>query len=163
MPLSLTLTSSSFSVSLDSPTLAYSSSHTSSSSSRISPPSLFHRGNSEVRTRWVYLAKHKGNIPPETRVQVKWSDARVVLTLEGGECYVRGWGGFSRVGRLGSGARSWALRAFPLVLLSCPWKVINVNCDQGCKGKSIPKNSKRLKGGSSTRGYIIITKVEIWH
>ena len=45
----------------------------------------------------------------------------------------------SGVDRLGSGACSWALRAFSLVMLSCPRKVRNGNCERGCEGKLIPK------------------------
>ena len=41
----------------------------------------------------------------------------------------------SGVGRLGSEARSWDLRAFSLVMLSCPQKVRNGNCEGGCEGK----------------------------
>ena len=42
---------------------------------------------------------------------------------------------------MGSGARSLVLPKFSLVILSCPPKVRNVNCEQRCKGKSIPNKS----------------------
>ena len=45
------------------------------------------------------------------------------------------------VGRLGSGAHSWALHAFPLVVLTAKNENINGNCEQGCEGKSILKKS----------------------
>ena len=47
----------------------------------------------------------------------------------------------SGVGRLGSGERSWDLRAFTLIMLTCPRKVINGNCEKGCIGESLPKKS----------------------
>ena len=47
----------------------------------------------------------------------------------------------SGVGRLGSGARSWDMRAFPLVVMPAKSENINGNCERGCKGKLIPKNS----------------------
>ena len=43
--------------------------------------------------------------------------------------------------RLGSGVHSWALRAFPLFMLSCLQIVRNGNCERGCEGKLISKKS----------------------
>ena len=45
----------------------------------------------------------------------------------------------SGVGRLGSGECSWDLRAFPLVFLTAKNENRSINCELGCKGKSIPK------------------------
>ena len=53
----------------------------------------------------------------------------------------RGGRNVAGVVRLDRGARSWALRAVNLVLLSLPIKSRNVNCEQGCKGKLIQKKS----------------------
>ena len=59
-------------------------------------------------------------------------------------------------GRLGSGARSWAMHAFPLVLLSClPAKSENRNgnCEREFEGGKLDSEeveSKWLKGGSLT-------------
>ena len=52
---------------------------------------------------------------------------------------VRGGHDDSGMGRLRSGSRSWALRAFPLVDL--PEKVRNGNCEQVCGEKLILKKS----------------------
>ena len=43
------------------------------------------------------------------------------------------------VGRLGSGARSWDLHAFYLVLLSYMKKLRNENYERGCERDLIPK------------------------
>ena len=47
----------------------------------------------------------------------------------------------SRVGRVGSGERSWYLRAFPLFFLPAKSESINGNCEKGCKVKLMPKKS----------------------
>ena len=59
--------------------------------------------------------------------------------------------------------RSWALHDFPLVLLYCPRKVRNGNCERGCKGKLIPGEVKsnwlKVEGGFPriiAREYIMI-------
>ena len=67
------------------------------------------------------------------------------------------------VGRLGSEAHSWALHAFPLVLLSFPAR--NDNCERGCEGKLIQRSRVEVVEGGfphiSVRGYMIISKVKI--
>ena len=68
------------------------------------------------------IAKCKGKIPPAVRGNANWRGTCLVLTLAGGKSEVGGGGDVAGVDRLESGARSWALCAFPLVLFSCPAK-----------------------------------------
>ena len=62
--------------------------------------------------------------------------ARRALTLAGDKWLCIRLG----VGRLGSGAGPWDLHGFTLVLLSCPRKVINDNCERGCEGKLMDRS-----------------------
>ena len=72
----------------------------------------------------------------------------------------------SGVESLGSGALSWALRAFPLVALpACLQKVRNGNFDivSGDARDSRVEVVERGFPRISARGYIIISKVNIYY
>ena len=47
---------------------------------------LYRNYNIEGITSRVNFAKHKGNIPPAARGDLKWCDTRLFLTLKGGTC-----------------------------------------------------------------------------
>ena len=64
--------------------------------------------------------KIEETIPPAVRGDAKWRDACIVLTLAGDKLEVRGEGGkrnISSLVKLGSGAYSWDMCAFILVML----------------------------------------------
>ena len=70
---------------------------------------------------------------------------------------------FTGVGRLGSRVRSWGLRAFTLLLLSCPQKV-RIKWQlwarmQGCKENSIPRKSSL----SGWRGVSLNKRARVHH
>ena len=101
-------------------------------------------------------------IPPAVSINAKWRDARVSLTLEGnkwGVGWVGGGGGgyVLRVGWLGSGACSWDLHAFPLVLLQ---RARKGNCEQECGRKLILRSQSKVAEGGfpciCALGYIIM-------
>ena len=73
----------------------------------------------------------------QRRTETQDSMVRRGSYLGGGEVVDGVGSNVSGVGRLESGSRSWALHAYPLVLLSCLQKFRNGDCDQGCKEKLI--------------------------
>ena len=76
-----------------------------------------YRRKKKVSAQTKYFAQRKVNVPPASRFDVKWSRPRLVLTLVGYNWEVRGINVVG-VGHLGSGACSWDMHAFPLVLFS---------------------------------------------
>ena len=82
------------------------------------PPPPTNRDNSKGRTRWANLAKRKGDIPPEVRSDVKWTDTRMVFTLERNKCEV-GRGG-ARCGRIGQVGEWNALMDYSCISPRCP-------------------------------------------
>ena len=110
------------------------------------------------------FAKHKENIPPAVSSNVKWSGARLALTLEGGKWEVgrgvisRRWSGWGE-------ERADGRCAFPLVLLSYPRKVRNGNCERRCEVKLIWRNQAEVAEGGipfiSAQGYNNIKSVDL--
>ena len=67
-----------------------------------------------------------GNIPPEARGDAKWCDARVMITLDGGKCYV-GRSTMSRGAQVGyHNTLMGSVHLYPCYVV-LPVKIDNIN------------------------------------